>query len=179
MRKLLLLRHAKSSWDDPALADDERPLSHRGRRAAHLVSTLITCRNLRPDLVLVSTALRTRQTWEAVAPALPAATPVLFEDALYGACRTEIVERLRRIDDGTGSVMVIGHNPALERLADSLVDGAGDADALDRLAEKFPTAALAEIALDIASWVALDDGCGTLESFTRPVDLDSAASRDE
>lgn len=172
MRKLFLLRHAKSCWDDPSLSDADRPLNRRGRNAAELIAALIADRGLRPALVLVSSSLRTRQTWEAIAPALPGVA-VSIEPGLHAARRDEIMSRLRRLDAALDSVMVIAHNPGLERLADSLVEDSGEPEALARLAAKFPTAALAEIDLDIPDWSALDDGTGTLLTFTRPIDLGS------
>lgn len=171
MRKLFLLRHAKSSWDDPILPDFDRPLSTRGRDAAARLATFIDQAGLAPQLALVSSARRARETWAALAPALPE-VPTRFEPGLYAAGQTDLLRRLRQIEPSVERVMVVGHNPGLERLADILGGGKGEAIALDRLARKYPTGALAELSLDIPGWEALVPGCGELIRFTRPVDLD-------
>ena len=177
MRKLLLLRHAKSSWDDPRLADHDRPLNKRGRRAAALVAAALKAGGAAPDLALVSSSLRTRQTWEALAATLDG-VPALFEPGLYAAGSGDLLQRLRRLDPRLGSVLLIGHNPGLETLAHSLAAGTGDRAALERMAAKFPTAAWAEIHLDLEDWDATAAGRGRLAAFTRPADLDPAQAAD-
>jgi len=177
MRKLFLLRHAKSSWDDPVLTDFDRPLSRRGHEASARVASFIERVGLEPELVLVSTARRTRETWEALAQVMPA-IPTFFEPCLYAAGQTDLLRRLQKLDPPLKSVLLIGHNPGLERLADSLGGGHGDAEALDRMARKYPTGALAELTLDIPGWDSLDYGCGRITRFTRPVDLDGVDDDD-
>ncbi len=171
MRKLFLLRHAKASRDNPDLDDAERPLDERGRRAARRMAQFMAGAGIRPALALISTSTRTRATWDIVETAMEG-TSAAIENVLYLATRGEMLDRLRKVDDHVGSVMLIGHNPGIERLAKTLVGHHGDAGALDRLAEKFPTCALAEIDLDIDRWAELEDGCGRLERFVRPRDLD-------
>ncbi len=111
-RRLFVLRHAKSSWDDPGLDDHERPLAPRGRRATELLSRYVRSHGIAPALVLCSTARRTRETLEGVAPG----GRVDIDGDLYGADAEDILERLRRVPADTPSVMVIGHNPALQML---------------------------------------------------------------
>ena len=112
-KRLLLLRHAKSSWDDPALADHDRPLAPRGRRAAKLIGEHLRENQIGVSLVLCSSARRARETLDLVQ------TPgeVLIERELYGASADELLARLRRVPDQRGTVMLIGHNPAIEDLA--------------------------------------------------------------
>lgn len=171
MRQLFLLRHGKSSWDEPSLDDFDRPLSGRGIKAARRMGKHMAAQGIHPGVVLVSTARRTRATWELMEPHLKG-LPVSYEDALYEAGRSELLDRLRALDDHLRSVMVVGHNPGLERLATHLCGGHGDAAALARLAEKFPTGTLAVLETEAPAWRDLQAGCCRLASFTRPADLD-------
>src|SRR5215216_6730711 len=118
-KRLALVRHAKSSWADPDLADHDRPLNARGRRAATLVGQYLHAAGVHPDLVLCSSATRARQTLELLP--LARMTDVLIEDQLYGAGPHELLARLRRIPAAVGSALLIGHNPGLEELARELV----------------------------------------------------------
>ena len=113
MKRLFLLRHAKSSWDDADLADRDRPLAPRGRRAAGAIARHLRDEEISPSLVLCSPARRTRETLEAVDPS----GDVRIEDELYGASEAELLERLRRVPEAIESVMLIGHNPAIQELA--------------------------------------------------------------
>jgi phosphohistidine phosphatase SixA len=148
MRQLLLLRHAKSSWDDPSLPDHARPLNARGRRAAQAMAAAMRDLGLSPDVVLVSSARRTLQTLEAVSPFAdsPLVEPM---DDLYLAPWPRLLDTLRRVPETARSVMLIGHNPGLHDLALALIGGAGMAGGRPharRIAEGFPTCALAEFA---------------------------------
>ncbi|SEH25114.1 SixA phosphatase family protein [Magnetospirillum fulvum] len=177
MRKLFLLRHAKSSWDDPVLTDFDRPLSRRGRDAAARIAAFIERIGLTPNLALVSTARRTRETWDVLAETIPA-IPTSFEPCLYAAGQSDLLRRLQKLDPPLESVIVVGHNPGLERLADFLGGGQGEPVALDRMARKYPTGALAELTLDVPGWDQLQCGCGRITRFTRPVDLDGEEDDD-
>ena len=164
VRRLLLVRHAKSSWADPHLADHDRPLSGRGRRAAaavrdHLVGTM-------PELVLCSSAVRTVQTLESIRPALPARTTVEVDPDLYGADDGELLARLRHVSPAVVSAMLIGHNPGIADLAELLI-GAGDVAARAAMRSKFPTGAVAHLAVE-HTWSALAPGVATLERFWTP-----------
>ena len=167
-RQLFLLRHAKSSHDDPDLADDERPLAPRGRRAAAAMARHMRGQELAPALVLCSSAVRARQTVDAVAPGLAPAPDVRIESELYEASARGLLERVRRIDDDVPSAMVVGHNPAIERLA---LDLAANGPALAELARKFPTGALAVLGFD-GSWADLDADGARLAAFVKPRDLE-------
>lgn len=170
MRTLLLLRHAKSSWDDQGLADVDRPLAGRGRRAAPLVARQMVKKGWVPDLVLCSQALRVRQTWHLMAPLLGEEIPCKTSRALYPGAPSRLLMTLRRAASETRTLLLIGHNPGMETLAASLC-GSGSDQALGRMSTKFPTAALAVIGFDIERWSDLATGGGRLEAFVRPRDL--------
>ena len=124
-----------------------------------------------PDLVLCSSARRARETWKLAAGELGTAPRLLVEDALYDFGNGgRIIDTVRAKADAAKSIMVVGHNPSIERLAQRLI-GKGDAKLRKRLAEKYPTGALAMISFDADDWNALEDGKGTLAVFTRPRDL--------
>src|SRR5262245_58948257 len=116
MQRLYLLRHAKSSWKDPDLADHDRPLARRGRRASGAIAAYLRERDIEPELVLCSSARRTRETLERLEPVL-GSPAVRIEPELYAAGASALLERLRRVPDAVGSVMLIGHNPGMEDLA--------------------------------------------------------------
>ena len=163
---LLLLRHAKSSWVDPTLPDHDRPLASRGRRDAKRIAKHLAGLEFEPELVLCSSAVRTRETLELVRPAL-GNSKVLFEDGLYGASSDELLARIRVVPDAVGSVMLIGHNPGLEQLALLL---ASSGDELRRLETKFPTAALATLAVE-TTWSRLAPGDAILTAYIVPKQL--------
>ena len=167
MKRLYLLRHAKSSWQDPGLPDHDRPLAGRGRRAAAAIGLHLRAQGIEPELVLCSTARRARETLERIEPALPTAD-IRIEPELYGASAGALLERLRRVADDVDSVMVIGHNPGLQRLA---LDVARPAPAVRELDAKYPTAALATLTLADPTWQALERGTAELAAFVRPRDL--------
>lgn len=142
MKTLLLLRHAKSSWDDPAREDHDRPLKKRGKRDAPRIGRLLAREGLVPDRILSSTAERARATAEAVAEACGFGGSLELSRVLYLAGPDDIVDVVRALPDDGGIVLVVGHNPGLEMLV----------EALTRRPETLPTAALARIALPIRSW---------------------------
>ncbi len=117
-RQLLLLRHAKSSWDDPSLADHDRPLSKRGRKAAAAMRAAIFSRSPIPDRALVSTARRTRETFAALDP-WPEPPEVAFQEALYHASPSAMLDFVRKVDEFCRCVLLVGHNPGLMELAES------------------------------------------------------------
>jgi len=166
-RRIYLLRHAKSSWEQADLADHDRPLAGRGRRAADAIATHMRKEAIAPDLVLCSTARRARETCERIRPAL--AAPVRHEPELYGASATTLLERLRSLPDDVESVLLIGHNPAIEELA--LTVARPSARRRD-LEGKFPTGALATLTAPISSWRSLDHDTAELVAFVRPRDLE-------
>lgn len=167
MRTVLLLRHAKSSWADPGMADADRPLAPRGRRAAAKIAEHLRGHEP-PAQVLCSSARRTRETLDLIAPALGDGCERLIEDGLYGASASELLERLRRVPDSVASVLVIAHNPAIHDLAATL---AGRGVALTQLREGFPTAALAVLRCDADGWRDVGPGDAEVVDFVVPRDL--------
>jgi len=179
MRQLLLFRHAKSSWDDARLTDHARPLNPRGRKAADAMAAEMRELGLAPDVVLVSSARRTLQTLEALQP-LEGSPLVEVMDDLYLAPWPALLDVLRRLPQTARSAMVIGHNPGLHELGLALMGPAGVAGgsgrvAAQRLAEGFPTGALAEFTL-AAPWHLLGEGGGRLVRFLAPRDLPEIAA---
>lgn len=166
--RLWLLRHAKSSWHDPGLEDRDRPLAPRGERAAEWMRDYFVAAGIRPALVLCSSALRTRQTLARVLSALEPELELRIESSLYTFDAAPLLDRLGVIPEGVASVMLIGHNPAIQGLAVML---AARGDRLDQLAQKYPTAALAEIEFPAGSWHEVGKTLGELTRFVVPREL--------
>lgn len=167
MHTLHLLRHAKSSWDDDSLADHERPLSERGIRDARRMGEHMATHDVRPDVVLCSSAVRTQQTLGIIVSSLD--DPVVhIEDDLYGAAPDSVLELLRGLPETAGSALVIGHNPGLEEL---VLDLSAPGRLRDAVGVKFPTCALATLALGEGTWSAMHPGHAELVGFTIPRDL--------
>lgn len=169
MKLVYLLRHAKSGRDDPSLDDIDRPLDTRGRQAAALMGEFIARNGIRPGLILCSPALRTRQTLDRVKSSLNGA-PVAIEPRIYEASARTLLNILRQTPPDHESVLMIGHNPGVERLAATLAGAPSPELAL--LREKYPTGAMAVLEAHIDSWTDLDDGCARLTGFIRPRDLE-------
>jgi phosphohistidine phosphatase SixA/CHAD domain-containing protein len=169
VKTLLLLRHAKSSWDDPELDDAERPLAPRGEKTAPKMGRILRREVGWPDLVLCSSATRARQTWDRAAGTSRNGVPTQTLGELYLATPEQLLATLRQAPDSARRLLLVGHNPGLAQLAGQLC-GAGEADALHRMAEKFPTAALAEIRLNIERWAEIAPGRGRLTRFVTPRD---------
>jgi phosphohistidine phosphatase len=165
-RHLVLVRHAKSAWDDPSLTDHERPLAPRGLKALPRVRDHLAESGLEPQVVLCSTSRRTRDTLDGIRPALPTGAQVEIDDELYLASATELLARLRGVDDAVACAMVIAHDPGLRELAVRLA-GAGDAGLRARLSEKFPTAAAATLSFD-GPWSGLRPGGARLDDLFTP-----------
>ncbi len=175
MRQLILLRHAKSSWDDTSLPDRDRPLNNRGRRSVARMRLAMHEHGLAPDLVLVSAAKRTLQTLEALEPwdDVPLIEPM---DTLYLASATLLLETLRGVADTVRSVLLIGHNPGMHDLALALAAPPAtpaERTALRAVTEGFPTCALAEFTVP-AAWSALGPGGGRLQRFLTPRGLEAS-----
>jgi len=166
--QLVLLRHAKSSWSDPGLPDEDRPLAPRGERAADRMRHYIAAEGIEPHLALCSSAVRARQTLARVLPALGTELQVLIEPALYTFEANVLLDRLGRISSDVTSVLLVGHNPAMQDLVARV---AGRGDALPDLLRKYPTAGLAEITFGGGSWDSLAKKPGDLVRFIAPRDL--------
>ncbi len=169
MRRLLLLRHAKSDWPD-GFEDALRPLSERGRRNAPEMAKAAVRAGLVPDFALVSTAVRTRQTWELFAPHLGKEIPMREESGLYGASDRTLLDFARSVPDEILTLLLCAHNPGIERLARSFAKS-GDADAIRRVELKYPTCGLAAIELPIDRWKDIAPPAGRLEMFLTPSSL--------
>ena len=162
MKTLLVVRHAKSSWNDPALGDHERPLNKRGRRDAPRIGELVREYGLIPDVVISSDAARARLTAEAVAEAARYAGEILLDPHLYMACSADILSLLPRVRENAETVMIVGHNPGLEKLIEQLTGEQQD----------LPTATLVQIRLPIDQWRDLKLSTrGTLVGLWRPEEL--------
>ena len=170
MLTLSLLRHAKSSWKNPTLPDRERPLAARGITDAPLMGRAITERGIDPELVLCSSARRTVDTLSLVLPELKVEPSVVYEDALYHASAAEMLHRLRDVQPGANRVMMVGHNPDIQRLALDLI-GSGPKHMRNHLMEKYPTAGLVVINFTAGLWSSVDISSGALNQFLVPREL--------
>jgi phosphohistidine phosphatase len=170
LKELHLLRHAKSSWKDAALDDHDRPLNKRGRRDAQALADHLKRTGLAPDLVLCSSALRTRQTLDFIVTAIRP-PKVVIERGFYQAGRSRLLARLQEIEDEVGRVLLIAHNPGLHNLA-LMLASAKESDLLGRLKATFPTGALASYRFD-ESWRQLRPHRATLVGYLTPLCLDS------
>ncbi|MEM9027545.1 MAG: histidine phosphatase family protein [Pseudomonadota bacterium] len=168
MRDLILYRHAKSSWDDLDLDDFERPLSPRGAKAAPRMGNWLSAQRLIPDCVLCSTSVRTRATLMLSLNEMEAVKPKLvFEDALYLANPSVLLNHIRAVSDDARCCMVLGHNPGLHALALELT-GQGRKRDITQLAIKFPTAAIAHLRFEGESWSSVQAACGQLVQYVTP-----------
>ena len=167
MRRLIyLLRHAKSSWDQPELLDHERPLAKRGRKAVVLLGEHFHEAGVAPGLLLCSSAVRATQTLDGVREGLAPGIPVEIEAGLYAAGAASLLDRLRGLPEDLDSVMLVGHNPGIEDLAAELI-GDGDPEARAAVAAKYPTGGFATLAFE-GAWRELGPDAATLEAFAVP-----------
>lgn len=160
MKKLYLLRHAKSSWADAALADFDRPLNDRGLDAAPFMGQLMRSRGFTPEVMLSSPAKRARKTAKLVKSAADFSAEITYDERIYEASPQTLRQVVSELIDANESAMLVGHNPGME----------GFIRYLSGQIEPMPTAALAVIHLDIDRWAAIDEGCGDLENVFRPKD---------
>lgn len=161
MKTLLLLRHAKSSWDDQGLRDFDRPLSARGERDAPRIGKALRKRAVKPDLIVSSPAARAKATIEAMTKAAKLDDEPRFDETIYGASTPELLRMIRRLPDENSCVLLVGHNPGFEDLVDRLTG----------TSERMPTAALACIQFQIDHWDDVDVGKGNLAWLITPKQL--------
>lgn len=158
MKTLFVLRHAKSSWENPDLADFERPLNSRGLDAARFIGELIYERGLEPEIIISSPAKRAKQTAVLVKEIAEIPKPVKFDERIYEASPLTLFNLIREFDEQWESVLLIGHNPGFENLVRMLT---GETVSM-------PTAALARINLKIKKWSDVETAANELEFLIRP-----------
>tara|TARA_R110002049_G_scaffold242831_2_gene416634 strand:- start:94 stop:636 length:543 start_codon:yes stop_codon:yes gene_type:complete len=172
MKKLTLLRHAKSSWDDPVDRDFDRPLNTKGKRAAAVMGSFIKRKGLRFDQILASPAVRVIETLENVEEASGLVMEPTWDRKIYLASSATLLDVLRGAEAEADHVLMVGHNPGLEDLIFDLVPDDGTSPARQEVETKYPTATLAEMTLTIDSWDQITENCAKLDRLTRPRDLD-------
>ena len=182
MKTLILLRHAKSGYDDPLLRDFDRPLNDRGRRAAMKVGQWLgraIAKGEMPDpaLVFASPAVRVRQTIEGLEAGMNRPLAPVYEQRIYLSSSATLIELCAGFSDDHASAMLVGHNPGLEDLLLELVPPGGALRAEAEL--KYPTATLARLDIAIDRWAQIDGGRAELAKFVRPRDLDPSLGPDD
>ncbi|CAN7703319.1 histidine phosphatase family protein [Phyllobacterium sp. LjRoot231] len=173
MRRLILLRHAKSDWPD-GIDDHERPLAKRGRQNSPLMGTYMAKERLRPNLAIVSTARRARETWKLVRAAFKRDISQRKESRIYDASAKAILDVINTTAPDVKALLLVGHNPGLQDLALRLI-GKGSPSDLSRLHRKFPTAGLVVIEFDVKRWSDVSEGLGQLERFETPKSIGGLA----
>lgn len=172
MLRLLLMRHAKSSWDSPEAADHDRPLNARGRAAVPAMGAFMAERGLAPSRILCSAARRARETLALLLPDLAGDIAISITDRLYQSDAPGYLTAVRAFGGTDLTVLVIGHNPAMEDFAQVLAP-VGDAAGLAAIKDKYPTGGLAVIGFDLAHWRDVGPGEGRLISFHTPKTIDA------
>lgn len=173
MKTLGLFRHAKSDWHDARARDFDRPLNARGRKGARLMAHHIQDLGRKWDRIIASPAVRVAETIELGAKALNMPVAVNWDRRIYLASSATLLDLLHEQDDTADSILMIGHNPGLEDLIFDLVPDDGSSPLRDIVEEKFPTAAIAVLEFDGASWADLHEGSARLIHLMRPRDLDA------
>ena len=164
MKRLYLLRHAKSAWNDPALRDRDRPLAPRGRKAAKRVGRWVRKNDVRPQLVVCSSAVRAQETLQRVLPGLGEPT-VWVEVTLYAASAETLLARVRALPEEVDEAMLVGHNPGL---MDLLLLLAARGRLRKRARKNLPTGALAELETEVARWADVAPGVARLTEVVLP-----------
>jgi phosphohistidine phosphatase len=176
MRELLVLRHAKSSWEEIDKRDHDRSLAPRGIEAARRMGELIQERGWLPDRIICSTATRAQETLALARSGWPIEPPIATSNlaTLYMATPSRLMEIVRRQPDDSQRLLVVGHNPGLQSFVMRLIGKGAKAD-VAAIADKLPTAALAVFAFDVASWQALNWMSGELVAYEYPKKLAAAS----
>lgn len=174
MKRLLLMRHAKSSWEDPDMPDEERPLNERGRAAAQTMAKWLDGRGDVPDVVITSSAARSKETWERIKAALGVKNAeVIVQDSLYSSGPSAMLKALGRVPDKAERVLMIGHQPVVSSFARKLANG-HTPSACARAYKKFPTGAIAVIDLPAEHWDDVEFGNADFKRFAMPKELADA-----
>jgi len=171
MKRLAILRHAKSSWDDPGLDDFNRPLNERGRKAARRLGRELARRKMKFDLVLSSSSARTRETIDCIQRHYNFGAPIKFDDALYGAGEAELFATVRSFDEDVKAPLIVGHNPGLEMLIAGLSED-DDVGLRQRVLGKFPTGTLAVLEFDAKRWGDVGHASGKIVELILAKELD-------
>lgn len=166
MRRLLLLRHAKTERAEPGERDSERKLVARGRTDAAVIGAYMVRHRLVPDLALVSPATRAEQTWTYVAAAFSKKPSAVKDERIYNASMETLIALICEARDAH-TLLIVGHNPGLQDLAVQLIVS-GDLEARERLAEKLPTSGLVVVEFPFNDWSRLRPSSGRLERFVSP-----------
>jgi len=174
MKRLTLLRHAKSDWDDPVKRDFDRPLNGRGERAAALIGQFAKSKGMEFDHLVASPAVRVVETLDTFFEGYGQRIEPLWDRRIYLASSVTLIDVIRDIPDSAESALLVGHNPGLEDLILDLVADNGKSPLRDDVEIKFPTASLAVIDLAVDRWADVEKDGGALIAFTRPRDLDPA-----
>lgn len=169
MRRLLILRHAKSDWPG-GTRDFDRPLAPRGRVAAPAMGRYLRQEQLLPDYAIVSAARRTVETWDLVKAELGEDTPFRYEMSVYEAPVERLLAAIRAVEPSVRTLLLVGHNPGSEELAADLT-GHGDRFAAQRMGAKFPTAGLAVLDFAVEDWAEVTERSGRLDRFVTPASL--------
>jgi phosphohistidine phosphatase len=172
MKKLTLLRHAKSGWDDPVARDFDRPLNKRGERAAKVIGSWMKREGLAFDHIIASPAVRVIDTLDQVVLGFGPLGEPTWERRVYLASSATLMDVLRELEPEYDSVLMVGHNPGLEDLILDIVPDVKGDTLRDSVYEKYPTAAVAEMEIAITDWTEIDRGKGKLTRYVRPRDLD-------
>lgn len=179
MKSLILLRHAKSGWDDPVARDFDRPLNDRGRRASRTVGRWLRDQGVTFDHVAASPATRCVDTIEELAVGLGRRLTPAWDRRVYLASADTLLEVVQEAPAEAASLLLVGHNPGLEELVLMLVPDQADDELRDELEDKFPTAAVAELTFATDRWADVAPNGATLARFVRPRDLDPALGPEE
>ena len=167
MRTLMLLRHAKAVPADGKIRDHDRPLASRGQKDAPKIGAYLARHQLLPDRALVSPSRRTRETWDLLGPALGKRTRATYEQRLFDASPQTILDVVQETGTACTTLLVIGHNPSLHRVAVGLI-ATGDLDAREQLRENLPTSGLVIIEFPFEDWRKLHAQAGRLSHFVTP-----------
>lgn len=163
------MRHAKSAWNDPNLADIDRPLGTRGRKAAPQMAVWLKVQGYQPDAVLCSSAQRARETLDLLKPVLPKSGRIQFLRELYMAMPREMLEHVTKTPEDSSCLLLLGHNPGIGDMA-SWLAGAGDSKMVAKMRSKFPTAAVAVLRFNASRWSEVGGETAELIDFARPRD---------
>ena len=160
MKRLYLIRHAKSSWKDPNLQDFERPLNKRGKGDAPLMGQHLNSHQVRPDLIISSSAKRALKTARIIAKAIGfPKEQIVTDESIYEAGVSSLLQVIHHIDEAANQIMLFGHNPGLTMLAESLTNA---------VIENIPTCGIFCVDFDITSWKDVKAGTGTMVFFDYP-----------